>query len=189
MHYPINLNLKNKTVLVIGGGKVAFRKIKQLIPSKAKIICIAKTLGPSIKKLQKIKTIKKAITLTDITKYNPLVIINASGDPKVDKQILNKIKTKNILYNSVDKPESCNFFVPAIVKKKNLIISISTQGHAPIMASYIKDKISKSIKKEWIGLIEKISKLRKKLKNSGLSSIEKKKIYRKIINNQKIRKD
>ncbi len=185
MHYPINLNLKNKIVLVIGGCNVAIRKIKQLLPSEAKIICIAKTLDPSIKKLQKIKTINRAFTLTDITKFNPLVIINASGDPKVDKQILNKIKTKNILYNSVDKPESCNFFVPAIVKKKNLLISISTQGHAPIMASYIKDKIDKFIKKEWVALIDRISKKRKKLKNSKLSLKEKKKIYFKIINNKK----
>ena len=182
MHYPINLNLKNKIVLVIGGGKVALRKIQQLIPSEAKIICIAKTLDPSIKKLQKIKTINRAFTLTDITKYNPLVIINASGDPKVDKLILNKIKKKNILYNSVDKPESCNFFVPAVVKKKNLIISISTQGHAPIMASYIKDKISKYVKKEWISLIDTISKKRKKLKTSKLSLKEKKNIYIKMIN-------
>ncbi len=183
MLYPIYFDLKNKTAMVIGGGPVALRKIKGLAAAKARIICVAPKILEEIRKIKNIEVCDETFTLQHLKKYDPIVLINASGDKRIDSLVLKPAKNRNILYNSVDNPEACNFYVPAVIKNKDLVISISTGGSAPFMASYIKRELSKLVDPRWILAIREIAKKRKKLKASSLDQKEKNIIYRNSIKN------
>ena len=187
MLYPVYLKLQNKTVLVIGGSEIAERKIKQLKPAKAKIICISKNISIRIQKIKGIKIIKKEFIKKYIMEFSPVLIINASGDNTIDRDLMNIIQKKNIFYNSVDVPEYCNFYVPAIIKEKDLLIAFSTQGKSPFMTGYIKRKIQEYIKPEWIQWIDLFSHMRKELKKSSFNYKEKLNIYNQIIRNKKVK--
>ena len=188
MLYTAIIKLKNKTVIVIGAGSVAQRKINQLLKSNAKIVCIADKIDKKIQSNKKIIKIKRKFIKKDVDTYKPVMIINASGDGSIDKLLSATVKKKNILYNSVDKPEACNFYVPAVIEEKDLMITISTQGKSPFMSRYIKGQLQKYIKKEWLVLIDILGGLRKKLKKSKISHKDKLKIYKKIAENRKITK-
>ena len=188
MLYPTIIKLKNQTVIVIGAGSVAQRKIKQLLKDKARIVCIADKIDEKIQSNKKIIKIKRKFNKKDISTYKPVMAINASGDGSIDKSLSKIIKEKNILYNSVDKPEACNFYVPAVIEEEDLIITVSTQGKSPFMLRYIKGQLQKYIKKEWLVLINILGELRKKLKKSGILHKDKLKIYEKIAANSRIKK-
>lgn len=164
--------------MVIGGGPIALRKIKGLAAAQAKIICVAPKILKEIRKIKNIAICDESFTLKHLTKYDPVILINASGDKNIDSLVTKQVKDKNILYNSVDNPSACNFYVPAIIRKNDLVISISTGGAAPFMAAYIKNKIAKLIDPRWLVATHEIAKKRKKLKASSLTQIEKNKIYR-----------
>lgn len=181
MLYSIYFDLKNKTAIVIGGGPVALRKIKGLLAADAKVICIAPEISKEIKKIKNVTIYNEKFTLEHLEKYNPIILINASGNKEVDSMVSQQIKNKNILYNSVDNPDACNFYVPAAIKKKDLMISVSTGGSSPFMAAYIKKKISKLIDPRWILAMNEIAKKRKKLKASSLNQKDKNKVYRNLL--------
>lgn len=177
MLYPIYFNLKNKTAIVVGGGPVALGKIKGLAAAEAKIICIAPKILSGIRKIKDITVCNEAFTLKHLKKYAPIILINASGNKRIDSLVSNVVKKNNILYNSVDNPEACNFYVPAVIRNKNLIISVSTGGAAPFMAAHIKKELAKMIDPRWILATSEIAKKRKKLKASALDQEQKKMIY------------
>ncbi len=158
MLYPIYFDLKNKTAIVIGGGPVALRKIKSLAAAEARIICIAPKIMNGIKTIKNIATCSENFTLKHLAKYDPVILINASGDKKIDSMVTKSVKDKNILYNSVDNPAACNFYVPAVIRKNDLMISISTGGAAPFMAAYVKRKLADMIDPRWLAATHEIAK-------------------------------
>jgi precorrin-2 dehydrogenase/sirohydrochlorin ferrochelatase len=186
MLYPAFIKLEKKTVIVIGGSVIAERKIRQLLKVKAMVICISKDINKGIQRIKGIKKIKKDFLKSHVKEYAPFVIINASGDVNIDQMLIPLIKNKNILYNSVDVPEYCNFYVPAIIQQKQLLIAISTLGKSPFMTGFIKKSLMKLIKPEWSSWINLFQKIRKELKRTSLTYREKLSIHQKIVKNKKI---
>lgn len=151
MNYlPINIKLKNKPVWVIGGGAVASRKIMSLLKVGAKIHCMAASFEHDLLALAE----KNELTLyqqhiehfsLDLLPQQPILIVSASGDRALAKQIHEVAESQNILLNTVDDPELCNYLTPAIVDRSPLLITISTEGAAPVLARLLKQKIEKLV--------------------------------------------
>ena len=177
MLYPGHINLKDKNVIVIGGGAVAERKIRQLLSSGAVVACVAPRIRGRLKALKKVRFINDYFDIKYIKKLKPFLVVNASGDKNVDIEMLRLLENRHFLYNSADNPHACNFFAPAVINKKDLIISISTQGRSPFMAAYIKKELSERICGEWAGLVGVIGSIRRKLNNTGLPRKRKLEIY------------
>ncbi|MQR96249.1 NAD(P)-binding protein [Fictibacillus phosphorivorans] len=138
--YPIHVNLSDKTVVVAGGGIVAYRKIKDLLNEEAIITVISPTVVNEIQDWHaenKLTWIEREVKREDLEKA--FLIIAATNCTEINSWIAEQTSPKQLV-NIVDQPNLGNFIVPSVVKRGKLILSVSTSGASP--------SLSKSIKKE-----------------------------------------
>ncbi|KEI00915.1 precorrin-2 dehydrogenase/sirohydrochlorin ferrochelatase family protein [Clostridium botulinum] len=146
MYYPLMLDIRNRNVVVVGGGKVAFRKTKKLLEFGANVILISPQLINEFNDLKKIYLSKLNIIIdcyNDSYIKNSYLVIGATSNKSINKKISVCCKEKNILCNIVDDINSSDFIVPSSVKRGDLVISISTMGKSPMLAAKIKQEIEK----------------------------------------------
>lgn len=166
-YFPLFVDLKNKNVLIIGGGNVAFRKIIKLMPYEPQIIIVSPEICDEIKKLlndnQDIIYKKKRFSHEDIK--DAFIVISATNDSTINCEVSQICKSMNIPINSVDDIENCSFIFPALIKRDSLTIGFSTSGKAPEISAYVKNKIDKNLSDNIGQVIENIGLLREELKN------------------------
>lgn len=148
----VDLNLQNKKVTVIGGGKESLKRIKSLLNQKCEINVISGSTSPEINKLaksKKIKLVKQDIKdMSFISKFNPGLIIATTDDKKLNQKIINSAKKRKIMVYSSDNPEESDFSNPAIIDFENTIqIAIFTGGKSPAMSKRLKEESEKILKK------------------------------------------
>jgi len=181
----IDLNLRGKTVIVIGGGNEAQKRINSLVKQGCEIIVISDSVNSQINKLAKIKKIKlKKQKIQDtkfISKYKPNMVITTTTDSKLNQKIINTAKKSKIIAYSSDNPEDSDFSNPAIIDFENMIqIGIFTGGRSPTMSKKLKTKseavFKKIITKEDIAQI-KIQKIVRKLAKEVISDQKQRREY------------
>lgn len=146
----VDLNLEDKLVLVIGGGKEAEKRINSLIKQKCSILVLSEDIGPKINQLAKDKKIKfKKQKIQDskfISKLRPDMIITTTNDEKLNRKILKEAKKRKIITYSADNPDNSDFSNPAVIDIKNTVqVAIFTGGRSPIMSKRIKNKAQKAL--------------------------------------------
>lgn len=131
MFFPAFLNIENKKCLVIGGGKVAFRKINKLLEYKASITVISKNIIKEIKLLKNIKIIEKEFEEFNDIKYlkKYFLIIAATNDKKLNDNIANICIKENILINNVSSKDNMNCRFGVSIEKEEYSIAVSAKGN------------------------------------------------------------
>ena len=131
MFFPVFLNIENKKCLVIGGGKVALRKINKLLEYKASITVISKNIIKEIKLLKNIKIIEKEFEEFNDIKYlkKYFLIIAATNDKKLNDNIANICIKENILINNVSSKDNMNCRFGVSIEKKEYSIAVSAKGN------------------------------------------------------------
>ncbi len=191
----INLNLENKKIIVIGGGREAEKRIKSLLNEKCEIIVISDSINESISKLVKTNQVKlkkqKIENIKFISELKPSLIITTTNDKKINQKIINYAKKKKIIAYSSDNPEDSDFSNAAIIDFEKMIqIAIFTGGQSPVMSKKIKSKaenvLKKVISKEDIIQI-KIQKMSRKLAKEIIpTQLERKECLKSIMNDNHI---
>lgn len=139
VYYPVFLNLENKKAVVIGGGKVAERKILSLLKAKADITVISPDITARIareKQKGTIKHINRRYRNGDIT--SAFLVIAATDSSRLNKLVSDEAAC---LVNAVDMPSLCNFIVPSVIQRGLLTIAISTSGVSPALSRSIRKEI------------------------------------------------
>ena len=175
-YYPVFLNLKNKLCVVIGGGKVAERKIKSLLECEAHIKLISPEITEDLKKLwqeKKIEWEQRRYKEGDLK--GAFLVIAATSDKEVQKKIFKEAEERGIFCNVVDVPELCTFIVPSVIRRGELCIAISTSGASPALSRRIREKLEKEFSPSWEHHLKLIRHIRQELLSSNLSSEEKEK--------------
>ena len=171
--FPIFLNIKNKPITVIGGGDIALRKVKLLIKVKPKITLISKVICKELKEMlleHNHKIIKKSFQEKDLE--NPILIVAATNNTKLNKKISIIAQQKNILINVVDQPELCTFTMGSIIERDSLVISISCGGKAPVLVRSIREKIEMLIPQSYSELVKFAGNLRSIVKKKIQSGVK-----------------
>ena len=191
----VDLNLHDKTVIVIGGGNEAQKRINSLLKQDCEILVISDSVNSQINKLVKAKKIKlKKQKIQDtkfISKLKPNMIITTTNDKNLNQKIINSAKRNKIIVYSSDNPEDSDFSNPAIIDFENMIqIAIFTGGRSPAMSKKIRiqsEKIFKKIiTKEDIDQI-KIQKIARKLAKEIIPTQTQRREYlRSIITDNKV---
>jgi precorrin-2 dehydrogenase/sirohydrochlorin ferrochelatase len=135
-YLPVCINIKEKPCLVVGGGRVAARKVNTLLKAGARVTVIA---GNFRKSGKKIRCIRRNYRRGDAKGY--FLVIAATSDPAVNRAIYTECKKRKILVNTVDVPERCDFIFPSIVQRRDLLIAVSTSGSSPALSREIKKQI------------------------------------------------
>ncbi|NLL12440.1 MAG: bifunctional precorrin-2 dehydrogenase/sirohydrochlorin ferrochelatase [Fibrobacter sp.] len=158
--YPVMLDLSGKDCLVVGGGRVALRKVTGLLRADALVTVIASHFNPHFSLLAKrITMVTRSFSETDIQKKYSL-IIGATDTPAINTAISRKAAILGIPCNIVDQPELCSFIVPAIVNRGNITIAVSTNAASPRLSRYIKKKIADIIGTEYSQLASYMAEIR-----------------------------
>ena len=161
---PIFLKIKDKPCLVVGGGKIAYQKIKQLIQSEVYITVLSKECIDKIVMIENINWIK--------SKYNKKylngqkLVISATSDNKVNNQVYIDAEKKGIPVNIVDEPKLCSYYFGSVYSNGNLKVAVSTNGKSPSAGKHLRDLIAKSVPNKIDSIINKFSQLRKQLKSN-----------------------
>ena len=191
----VNLNLQDKTIIVIGGGREAEKRINSLLKQDCKITVISDRVNSKITKLAKSKKItlkKQKIQDTKfISKLKPYMVITTTNDKKINQKIISAAKKLKIIAYSSDNPEESDFANAAIIDFEKMIqVAIFTGGRSPIMAKKIKSKaeivLKKVISKEDIAQI-KIQKISRELSKEIIpTQFERKECLRSIMTDNHI---
>ncbi len=162
--FPLFIDIEKKDILIVGAGEVALRKIEKLLPFKPKITVVAKEIKrDEIKKLSaegKINLINRGFLFTDID--GKQLVIVATNDINLQREIYNYCVRRKIPVNSVDSPAYCTFIFPAYVKKDDIVIGITTSGKAPALSGKLREIIENCLPEDIEKILEELEKIRKK---------------------------
>ncbi|MEK7306948.1 MAG: bifunctional precorrin-2 dehydrogenase/sirohydrochlorin ferrochelatase [Nitrospirota bacterium] len=181
-YYPIYLDLKGRSVTVVGGGKVAERKVRTLISSQADVTVISPGLTPRLKRLLahgEFRYIKRRYRNGDLA--GSMMVLVATDDRAANERIASNIKDSNILINIADIPDKCNFILPSIVERGDLIISISTSGKSPAFAKQTRLELERIFGKEYELFIKILGMVRKRLLETVRSEKRRRSIFQGLV--------
>ncbi len=163
-YFPMFVNLEGKRVVVVGGGKVASRKVEKLLPFEPRIRVIAPKITHyihSLAKEGKIELLKRRVRLKDLR--DAFMVIVAVDDLRLQKKIYGFCVKMGIHCNAVDSPDFCTFLFPALVVRGNLVIGVSTSGKAPALSAGIRELIEKELPQNIEDLLSELEGLRESL--------------------------
>lgn len=178
-YFPFFIDIENKKCVIVGGGNVALRKLEKLLPFNPKITVIAPEICDEIKENNKVNILQRNFADSDIE--NAFMVISATDDNSLNAHIFELCQKNNILINTVDNKEKCGFIFPALVKKENLTVGISTSGKSPIYAKFLRKKIESSIDEKCDETIDILNKYRNLIKSEINSEENRKKAFERIL--------
>ena len=186
-YYPVCLDLRDKNILVVGAGEVAFDKIKSLLFTHAVIHIVSTQVIPAILKLSRInKVILMQRTFRSSDLDGKYLVIAATNNASLQRLISEQCRLHRILVNIVDVKDYCNFIVPSIVRKGNVLFTISTGGTSPALAKFLRKKIEKLFGYEVHILSCVIQKIRQRLISTPLQL--KRKVFDHILSSDILQK-
>ncbi len=161
---PIMVDLEDLPCLVVGGGKVARRKVIQLLRFKAEVTVCDTKLEPGLQKLHTkglINWKQKHFSLFDL--WGQKLIIAATDDPQTNRNVCRLAVKFGLLCNAVDDAQISGFIFPAVHKQGHLVLSVSTQGLCPSLARKVKRELVLRYGVSYRDLVLKLRNVRKKL--------------------------
>ncbi|MCV9887598.1 NAD(P)-dependent oxidoreductase [Metabacillus halosaccharovorans] len=153
---PLHIDVNNRQVLVIGGGKIAYRRLLLFLDEGANITVISPEIINDIEDLSQKKQIlwkQKKVELSDL--QQAFIIVAATNDPAVNEWVSENVNNHQLVNVASDMTKG-NFIVPKSVKKGRLSISVSTNGASPKRAKEICEHLSSQFNEEYINELDRL---------------------------------
>lgn len=163
-YYPVHLDIQNRNCLVVGGGAVGTRKVMTLLDCGAKVTVISLSVSHQLQDLAAsgfITVKQRPYHSGDLD--DSFLVIGATDNEKLNRQISEDADRLNTLCNIADRPEVCNFILPSIVEQDDLVITISTSGKSPAFAKRVRKTLEKQFGKEYGDFLKLMGAIRKRL--------------------------
>ncbi|MCD6162483.1 MAG: bifunctional precorrin-2 dehydrogenase/sirohydrochlorin ferrochelatase [candidate division Zixibacteria bacterium] len=161
---PITISLKNRPCLVVGGGAVALRKINTLLDYECDITVIApepvEKIGYYASK-KSLKLEKRKYDSPEASAYG--LVISASDDKELNKQVSEDCKNAGVPVNVVDSPKLCDFIFPAVVRRDCITVAVATDGKAPFLAGHLRLILDDIFTQRWNKIAKLAALFRKKV--------------------------
>ena len=163
-HFPMFVDLKNKAILVVGGGKVALRKLKKLAPYGAIPTVVAPEIDPEILEMG-VTVHQRGFCPADL-EPRPALVIAAADDKVINREVAALCRNAHIPVNVVDDPEACTFLFPALIWRGNFSAGISTSGASPTAAVYFKERLEQQLPDGLDDILDWLDQRRRELKKT-----------------------
>ena len=148
--YPIALELAGRRCVVVGGGPVGERKARGLLAAGARVVVVAETAGPGLEELAAsghLELQRRRYAPGDLA--GAFVAVAATEDGATNARVFAEAEEAGVLLNAVDDPEHSHFAVPAMVRRDDLVVTVSTGGRAPALASRLRRELEQRFGPEW----------------------------------------
>ena len=185
--YPVNLQIENRSCIVIGGGSVAERKVRALLAAGACVTVLSPEVTQKLTELiqeKKIIHVARAYTQGDVA--GAFIVICATNNCVINKLIAEEASKAGALVNVVDAPELGNFNVPSQITHGDLLITISTGGKSPALARQLGLELAKRYGPEYGMYLDLVAEARTKMKKNMQSPQEREAFWRQTIDQEVI---
>jgi uroporphyrin-III C-methyltransferase/precorrin-2 dehydrogenase/sirohydrochlorin ferrochelatase len=176
--YPVMLDLRGRRCLLVGAGAIALRKLLRLVSEGAVVTVVAPTVIPPVARLAaegKITLLQRRFDVSDV-KDCQLVLV-ATGDRAVDEQVTKAAKESGIWINVADVPDLCDFYLPAVVQRGDLQLSIASGGGAPFAVRRLRELFERRIGPLWSDWMAAAKGFRQRVQAAGLSGAVADEVY------------
>ncbi len=173
-YYPAFLKLEGKKCVVIGGGRVAERKILSLLEANAIVVLVSPDATSVLAKLaddKKITWIKDSFKPDYI--QGAWLVFACTNQRDVQRDVFQACEERNIFCNVVDQPDISSFIVPSVVKRGALTLAISTSGASPAVSRRLRERLERLFGEEYALYLELMRKIREYILSKGLPQEEK----------------
>ncbi len=177
-YYPVFLDLGKTRCLVIGGGTIAERKVEALLAAGGEVTLISPELTAALHALEaagRMTVHKRSYQCEDLAEVS--LVIAATDDPALQRQIAADAKQTNILCNIVDQPALCSFIVPAVVQQGDLTIAVSSSGTSPALVKKIRQDLAEQFGPEYALALQLLRRVRERVMQERRSAKDRRRIF------------
>jgi precorrin-2 dehydrogenase/sirohydrochlorin ferrochelatase len=181
-YYPIQLDIRGRSCLVVGGGGVGTRKVQSLLACGARVTVVSPTVTDDLRGLAArgdISLLEREYVSGD--PQGMFVVIGAADDEGLNRRVSADCERLRILCNISDRPEICNFILPAVVRRGDLTITVSTSGKSPALAKKLRQTLQSQFGEEYKVLLDLMGAIRERLLAQAHAPEEHKPIFEKIV--------
>ncbi len=167
-YYPVFLDVQDKEVVVVGGGEVARQKLGGLVDAGANITVISPELIPEVQQLVddgRVRHVDREYQPGDIEDY--FLAFVATDDGSTNKVVADEARSKRLWINAVDDVPNCDFIMPGVVRRGELVLAISTSGLSPAMARKLREDIEEFLGEDDAELLSLAAEVRRELNGQG----------------------
>lgn len=166
--FPMFLKLAGRLCLVVGAGNIGEPKIRSLIDCGAQVHVVAPSASVAVTEAANWGTLtwsQREFELSDLD--GVFLVVAATSSPEVNHAIYQEAQQRGILCNVVDDPPHCDFFYPAVVRRGQFQIAISTGGLSPALAQRVRQQLEDEFPPVYAGWLELLGRKRAALFNCG----------------------
>ncbi|MFH0996676.1 MAG: bifunctional precorrin-2 dehydrogenase/sirohydrochlorin ferrochelatase [Pseudomonadota bacterium] len=161
-YYPVNLDIRRRSCLVVGGGAVGTRKVRTLLDCGAAVTVVSPEVTDPIAVLageNRISLKQRPYQASDLD--GVFLVIGATDNMALNRAIHDDAGKQGILCNIADQPDLCNFILPSVIDRGDLIIAISTSGKSPAFARRLRKQLEAQFGPEYAGFLKLMGAVRK----------------------------
>lgn len=163
-YYPIALDLRGRRVLVVGGGLVAERKVQGLLAAGAAVTVVSPTLTDGLMTLvseDRVRHAAHAWHPFDLSGFT--LVFAATDDRAVNALVAGEGRRQGVWVNAADDPSHCDFILPAVVRRGDLVVAVTTGGRSPTLARLVREELETYLSDDYAALIEVVGEVRREL--------------------------
>ena len=165
---PIILDLAGRKALVVGGGRIAYRKAKALAEEGAHVTVISPNFVDDFSTMPNATLVQRTFEAGDTEGFQ--LVITATGNHAVDQLIYDEGNARGTWVNSADDPDRCSFYLAATHRDGNVIVAVSTEGKSPALASHLRNTIAEQLPKNLADIAIELDRQRSEIKDQGVST-------------------
>jgi precorrin-2 dehydrogenase/sirohydrochlorin ferrochelatase len=163
MRYPLFLDLTKQKVVVVGGGKVATRKIRALLAAAAAVTVISPKVTPAIRQwaqAKRIRWVRRPYHAGDLRRA--CLVVSATDREEINRRVCAEARRRKLLVNSAAPPSAGNFIVPSVIHRGGITIAISTGGTSPAFAKRLRRDLERLFRRGYPALLKQMAAIRKR---------------------------
>jgi precorrin-2 dehydrogenase / sirohydrochlorin ferrochelatase len=169
-YYPVFLEMKDRRCVVIGGGAVAERKVEGLLEVGANVTVISPAITDGLRELLTqgaIRYVAREYQTGDRAGYDMVFVATDNGE--INAVISNEARSLRIWVNSADDPDHCDFILPAVIRRGDLVVAVSTGGVSPAVTRVIREEINEYFTTDYASFVRIAGEVRRELREKSVS--------------------
>jgi siroheme synthase-like protein len=171
-YYPVFLEMKDRPCVVVGGGTVAERKVEGLLAAGAQLTVISPELTPALAALKeegRLHHVARPYREGDLEGYELAVAASDDRAANADVAAEGRSASGRMWVNAVDDPPNCDFILPSVIRRGDIVIAASTGGASPALARRLREELEAFLSEDYSPLAELLQEVRQELRSRGIA--------------------